>query len=160
MKTRSKILTKAILCVLVVALTLVIYIPVAATTNSTTLTTTVPKTLPLSLELAGNGTVTVNNVAYTQSGKIEIPRHTTIELSISPNTGNEIQSVIYKGCDYTADIKDGSVTLPAITEGAMLSIEFSEIPIEPKSYASFYWLLLILPIGIAVALYLKKKHIR
>ena len=145
---------------LVVALTLVIYIPVAATTNSTILTTTVPKALPLSLELAGNGTVTVNNVAYTQSGKIEIPRHTTIELSISPNTGNEIQSVIYNGCDYTADIKDGSVTLPAITEGAMLSIQFSEIPTKSKSYTSFYWLLLIIPIGMVVAFYFKKKHMR
>lgn len=164
MKTRSKFFSKAILCVLMAALTLVICFPVAAATNSTTLTTTVPETLPLVLELSGNGTVTINGVVYTNSGTIEIPRHSTITLQITPNTNNEIKSVVCNGIDYTKDVKEGTLTLPAITESVTLGVSFAEIASSPQtgdSNCPFLWMLLMLIslVGIVVILLVKKECI-
>ena len=146
------------------ALTLVICCPVAAATNSTTLTTTVPETLPLVLELSGNGTVTINGVVYTNSGTIEIPRHSTITLQITPNTNNEIKSVVCNGIDYTKDVKEGTLTLPAITESVTLGVSFAEIVSSPQtgdSNCPFLWILLMLIslVSIVVILLVKKECI-
>ena len=162
MKTRSSFFSKAILCVLMAALTLVICFPVAAATNSTNLTTTVPETFPLMLELSGNGTVTVNGVAYTQSGTIEIPRNSSIELLITPDIGNNIKSVVYNGFDYTKEAKAGKITLPAITEDAELCVCFFEIPSTPQtgdshSLLHLVLLMLISLIGMIVILSFWKK---
>lgn len=163
MKTRSTIFTKAILCVLMAALTLVICFPAAAAT-STMLTTTVPETLPLLLELSGNGTTTINGVAYSQSETIEIPRHATIVLQITPSVGNKIRSVVYNGIDYTKDVKEGTLTLPAITESVTLGVSFAEIASSPQtgdSNCPFLWMLLMLIslVGIVVILLVKKECI-
>ena len=161
MNTRSKIFTKAILSVLVAALTLAICFPVAAAT-STTLTTTVPETLPLSLELSGNGTVTINGVAYSQSETVEIPRHATIAFQITPNAGNKIRSVVYNGIDYTKDSQEGMLTLPAITKSATLYVSFSQIASNPQTGDSscpllWFLLMLISLAGIVVTLLVKRR---
>ena len=165
MKTRSKILSKAILCVLLAALTLVICFPVAAATNSTTLTTTVPETFPLMLELSGNGTVTINGVAYTQSNLIDIPHNSNIELLIVPDAENDIKTVVYNDCDYTKDTQNGKLTLPPITGDATLRVGFSKSSSIPATGDSHYFALLYLVplmlfalIGIiAISLLWKKK---
>ena len=146
------------------ALTLVICIPVAAATNSTTLTTTVPKALPLLLELSGNGTVTVDGVAYTRSGTIEIPRNSTIALQITPDVGNEIKTVIYNSRDYTKEAKNGKVALPAIVGEATLCISFAEIASIPEtgdlSFPQYSILLMLFSlIGTIVTLSFRKKKV-
>lgn len=143
------------------ALTLVICFPAAAAT-STMLTTTVPETLPLLLELSGNGTTTINGVAYSQSETIEIPRHATIVLQITPNVGNKIRSVVYNGIDYTKDAEEAMLMLPAITEPSTLCVSFSQIASTPQSGDSnypFLWILLMLIslIGIVAMLFLTKR---
>jgi len=137
MKTRSKIFSKAILCVLMAALTFVICFPVAAATNSTTLTTTIPKFLPLHLELSGNGTVTINGVAYTQSETVEIPRNSTTELQITPDVENVIKSVVYNGHDYTKEAKNGKLTLPTITDEATLCVSLVKTASTPQTGDTF-----------------------
>lgn len=161
MKTRSKNFFKAILCVLMTALTLVICFPVAAAT-STTLSTTVPETLPLVLELSGNGTVTINGVAYSQSKIVEIPRHATIALQIIPNAGNKIRSVVYNGIDYTKDAEEGTLMLPAITESSTLCVSFSQSASTPQTGDTscpllWFLLMLISLIGIVLLLLVKRR---
>lgn len=163
MKARSKYLSKAIALVLLVALTLAIGIPVAATTYSTNLKTTVPKTVPLLLELTGNGTVTVNGVVYTKSGTVEITRNSAVELLVTPDTGNEIKSVIYNGYDYTKEAKGGKITLPAMTEEATLSVCFFENKTTPQTgdTCSPVWLALLMLfalLGMITTLILSKKR--
>lgn len=145
------------------ALTLVICFPVAAATNSTTLTTTVPKTVPLLLEMTGNGSVTVNGVNYTQSGTIEIPRNSSIELLMTPDIGNNIKSVVYNGFDYTKEAKAGKITLPAMTEEATLSVCFFEIKTTPQTgdTCSPLWLAFLMLFalsGMITTLILSKKR--
>lgn len=144
------------------ALTLVICFPVAAATNSTNLTTTVPETFPLMLELSGNGTVTVNGVAYTQSGTVEIPCNSIIELLIAPDTGNDIKSIIYNGFDYTKEAKTGKLTLPAITGEAKLCVSFAEIASTPQTGDPYSPLCLTLLMflsltGMIATFYFRKK---
>lgn len=162
MKARSKIFFKAILCVLMATLTLVICFPVVAATNSTTLTTTVPKTFLLQLDLTGNGTVAVNGVAYTRSEKIEIPRNATIELQITPDAGSVIKSVIYNGCDYTKEAKNGKLVLPVIAGEVMLCVSFTTIVSSPQTgdnCSPLYLTLLMLCslVGITATLSFGKK---
>ena len=164
MNTRSNILSKTIVFVLMAALTLVICCPVAATTYSTTLTTTVPESFSLLMELTGEGTVTVNGVVYNKSGTVEIPRHSVVELLIAPDAGNEIKSVIYNGHDYTEKAKAGKITLPAITEDAELCVCFYEIPSTPQPGDTFslLWLVLLILIallGLITTLILRKKRV-
>ena len=142
MKTRSNILSKAMLFVLTAALTLVICFPVVAASSSTTLTTTVPRTDPLLLELEGNGAVTINGVNYTQSGTIKVPHNSSIELLITPDTGNNIKTVTYNGHDYTTEAKNGKFTLPAATAEATLYIRFSATALTPETGDPHYFTLL------------------
>ena len=161
MKTRSKFFSKAILCVLLVALTLAICFPVAAAA-STTLTTTVPETLPLLLELSGSGTVTVNGVAYSQSQTIEIPRNSRIEVQIIANQCSKISSVIYNDRDYTMDATNGVLAFPAINEVTTLFVSFSKTASSPQTGDSnclFLWMLLMLIslVGIVITLLVKRR---
>ena len=163
MKTRSKVFSKATLCVLMAALTLVLCFPVAAAT-STTLTTIVPETLPLMLKLSGKGTVSINGVAYTQSQAIEIPRNATIELHITPDARNSIKSIIYNELDYTNKAENGKLTLSAITGEATLCVSFMKITSapatgDPYSPQFFVLVMLLSLIGIiATSSFIKKKE--
>ena len=163
MKTRSNILSKTIAFVLMAALTLVICCPVAAATNSTTLTTTVPETFPLLLKLSGNGTVAINGVAYTQSGTVEIPRNSPVELRITPDAENEIKSVVYNGFDYTKEAKNGKIVLPAITGEATLYVNFTKIASTPQTGDAYSLLCLTLlmflsSIGMIATFSIRKKN--
>ncbi len=162
MKTRSNILSKTIVFVLMAALTLVICCPVAAATNSTTLTTTIPETFPLMLELSGNGTVAINGIAYTQSGTVEIPRNSAVELRIIPDAENEVKSVVYNGFDYMIEAKNEKIVLPAITGEAKLCVNFAEIASTPQTGDVYSPLCLMLLmslslIGMIAIFYLRKK---
>lgn len=146
------------------ALTLVICFPVAAATNSTTVTTNVPESFPLLLELSGKGTVSINGVAYTKSGTVEVPRNSALELRITPDAENEIKSVVYNGFDYTKEAKNGKLTLPAITGEAKLYISFAETASIPAtgdlSSPQYSVLLLLLSlIGIIVTSSFRKKKV-
>ena len=152
MKTRSSFFSKAILCVLMAALTLVICFPVAAATNSTTVTTNVPESFPLLLELSGKGTVSISGVAYTKSGTVEVPRNSALELRITPDAENEIKSVVYNGFDYTKEAKNGKLTLPAITGEAKLCISFAETASIPATGDPYYFVVLYLAALMVISL--------
>ena len=144
MRTRSKILSKAISCVLLVALALIICVPVTAATNSTTLTTTVPETLLLSVELQGSGTVIVDGTEYTESSVVQTPRNKDIVLQINPDDGWCIKSVIWGGNDITEKAKAGNVTLPGINEETALCVEFEKIASTPVTGDAFNMNLFVL----------------
>lgn len=145
------------------ALTLVICVPVAAATNSTTLTTTVPQTVPLLLELSGKGTVSINGVAYTKSGTVEVPLNFALELRITPDAENEIKSVVYNGFDYTKEAKNGKLTLPAIAGEAMLCVNFANIASTPQTGDAYsplclIFLMFLSLIGMISAFSFRKKE--
>ncbi len=157
---------KAILCVLVVALTFVIYTPVTATASSTTLTTTVPKALQINLTLTGNGFIAINGTSYDQSGKIDVPTDTTVELQIIPKAGSILKAVIYNGCDITSRIVNGKTTLSNIQEIMDLHITFESITSTPVtgdfSYPTLIHLAftaLLSLIGLIAIAHYTKKHI-
>lgn len=164
MKTRSKIFSKAILCVLVVALTFVVCTPVIATTSSTTLTTTVPETTPTLLELIGNGSITISGIEYTRSETIEIVKSAEVLLQITPDDGYYIHSVTYNNCNYTDRVKNGQLILSNIVADATLCIVFERLPSAPATgdpspsllQSSILWMLISL-MGIFTILILKKK---
>ena len=133
MKARSKIFSKAILCVLMAALTLALSVSAAATTNSTTLTTSVPASFSLLLEIQGRGTVTINSQTYTESGTILIPRNMDVTLQIIPEQGSYIESVLYNGSKITSTLVDGSVTLPAMNGDSTLVITFAASQNPPQT---------------------------
>lgn len=164
MKARSGVFSKVILYVLLIVLTMAICFPVAATTYSTTLITTVPETMLLQIELVGNGTVTVNNTRYTQSESVEIPRNSTVELCITPDTGNGIKSVIYNNQDYTKELESGEIVLPAITGDTMLYVSFEEIASaipqtdDPYSQDCLIFVAIFLLAGTVAAMLIWKKR--
>lgn len=160
MRTRSKILSKAISCVLLVALALIICVPVTAATNSTTLTTTVPETLSLSVEMRGCGTVIVDGTEYTESSVVQTARNKDIVLQIIPDDGWCIKSVVWGGNDITEKAKAGNVTLPGINEETAICVEFEKTASTPATgdtFSSAYvaFLMVISIIGIALTVYLK-----
>lgn len=123
MKARSKILSKAIILVLLAALTLMFSISVAA--SNTTLTTTVPSSFILTLEIEGKGTVTVNSVEYTRSERLEIPRSAVVTLQVLPDRDYNLESAVYNGEDITSQLKAGMVTLPALERDSQFQVIFA-----------------------------------
>ena len=146
---------------LVLVLTANLAIPVFAQT--TTLTTTVSDAYPLHLEIQGEGKVAVNGVMYDGSTDISAPRNTAIAITLYPNEGHHINSVVYNGKKITAD-SNNSVTLPNITEESSLKVEFSptsSIPTTGDSSNPLIYLLLFTFSAVALVLLIgiRKKHI-
>jgi len=136
-------------------------IPVFAQT--TTLTTTVPDAYPLHLEIQGEGKVAVNGVIYDKSTDISAPRNTTIAITLYPNEGHHINSIIYNGEKIAAD-SNNSVTLPNITEESSLKVEFSPNSATPTTGDSsnlFLYLSLLVFSGAALVLlcFLRKRNV-
>ena len=106
----------------------------------------------------------INDTEYRQSNTIEIPRNSTIELLITPDTENEIKSIIYNGFDYTNEAKNGILNLPAIAGEAMLCVNFTKITSAPATgdpYSPQFFILVMLLslIGIiATSSFIKKKE--
>ena len=146
---------------LVLVLMVNLAIPVFAQT--TTLTTTIPDAYPLHLEIQGEGKVAVNGVIYDRSTDISAPRNTAIAITLYPQEGHHIDSIIYNGEKITAD-NNGSVTLPNITEESSFKVEFlpnSSTPTTGDSSNLFLYLSLLVFSGAALVLlcFLRKRNV-
>ena len=89
-----------------------------------------PTTYSLSITATGNGSVTYNNVTLinkTQTFTVNEGEYATI--SISPESGYRIKSVMLNSTDVTASVKDNQYTTSKITSNTTLKVTFEAIPI-------------------------------
>ena len=89
-----------------------------------------PTTYSLSITATGNGSVTYNNVTLinkTQTFTVNEGEYATI--SISPESGYRIKSVMLNSTDVTANVKDNQYTTSKITSNTTMKVTFEAIPI-------------------------------
>ncbi len=89
-----------------------------------------PTTYTLSITSSGNGSVTYNNTAVRNNTRsFTINEGTSAAVSISPDDGYRIASVILNGKDVTANVTDSQYSIGSITDDTNLSVTFEAIPI-------------------------------
>lgn len=82
----------------------------------------------VTVNVGENGTVTYNNteVSHEDSGKkVEVEYGTAPDFTITPDTGYKVASVTFGDTTIQAN-KDGTYTLPSVTEPTTLYVEFEE----------------------------------
>lgn len=99
-------------------------LPVTAAASTTTLSTSVPANVSLTVEIAGKGTVWVGNQKLAQTGTVFVPRHDQIQISLRPNQGYEVASVLLNGVNITSQMKNGNLTLKMNGADQTLAVEF------------------------------------
>ena len=124
MKTRSKFLGKVFCLFLLAALTLCISTPVFATANTTTLTTTVPSHFDANIAIVGKGVIEINGVKLSQTGLVSVERHKDIMITITPQNGYHLNSVILNGKNITSDAIKNTFIIPSAETDLTLSITF------------------------------------
>jgi len=152
-------------CRIVPALFLAAFImllPVTVWAQETTLTTVVPSSHTLHIEVTGNGTIVVDEVAYTKTADIQVQRQRRLEISIQAANDSKIKTVLWGSEDITAAFQDGKWTAPEITEDAVLTVTFEKISSTPQTGDSFHpelWIGLLTSsmFGLAVCLRKRKK---
>ena len=82
----------------------------------------------VTVNVGENGTVTYNNteVSHEDSGKkVEVEYGTAPDFTITPDTGYKVASVTFGDTTIQAN-KDGTYTLPSVTEPTTLKVEFEK----------------------------------
>ena len=120
MRKCNKILS-ALLAVML--LTTLFSVTAFADGGNTTLTAKVPCTVTLGI--GENGSVTVDGTKYTGDTSFQKDLDTVVSYSITPDSGYEINSVLYNGVNVTASVSGGVYTAPALTNNATLTILFA-----------------------------------
>jgi hypothetical protein len=120
MRKYNKILS-AFLAVML--LTMLCSIPAFADGGNTTLTAKVPCAVKLSI--GENGSVTVDGTKYTGDASFQKDLDSVVSYTITPDSGYEINSVLYNGENVTASVSDGVYTAPALTDNATLTVLFA-----------------------------------
>ena len=120
MRKCNKILS-ALLAVML--LTTLFSVTAFADGGNTTLTAKVPCTVTLSI--GENGSVTVDGTKYTGDASFQKDPDTVVSYSITPDSGYEINSVLYNGENVTASVSGGVYTAPALADNATLTVLFA-----------------------------------
>ena len=126
MRKYSKILS-AFLAVML--LSMLFSVPAFAYGGNTTLTVKVPCTVTLSI--GENGSVTVDGTKYTGDASFQKELDTVVSYTITPDSGYEINSVLYNGENVTASVSGGVYTAPALTDNATLTVLFASTAHPP-----------------------------
>lgn len=142
---------------------MIVLLPVTVWAQETVLTTIVPSSHTVHMEVAGEGTVLIDGVAYTKAAEVQVQRHHTPEISIQAADGFQIKTVLWGNEDVTAAIQNGKWTAPKLVDDAALTVTFeqSSIPQSKQGCCPCLWIiLLILAILVIVICLLrrKKKH--
>lgn len=146
----------------IVILLIITALPLTVSAQKTTLTTVVPSSHLLHLELAGEGAIVVDGVAYTQSADIQIQRKSIPKISLQITDGNKVKSVLWGSEDITEAIRKGSWTMPEVIEDVSLSVTFEKISGTPQTgdtshLGLWFSLLLFSMFGLIVCLLIRKK---
>ena len=158
---RKSIAYRIILTFFLVAIVFVL--PTAVWAQETSLTTTVPSSHILHIELNGEGTIIVDEVAYTKTADIQIQRQHRPEISILAADGSRIKTVLWDDEDIISFFQNRTWTAPEIINDASLAVTFEKINDIPQTGDTFnlkLWLSLFLisTFGIAVCLPKNKKE--
>ena len=88
----------------------------------------------LSIESYGNGTVTFNSVPITNTtGNFSVLYGSSATMTLTPDMGYQVSSVKLNGENVTANISDGSFTIPNITGNNTVRVDFEVIPVNTYS---------------------------
>lgn len=137
-------------------------LPITVWAQETTLTTVVPTNHILHIEVTGDGTITIDGVAYTQTADVQVWRQHRPEINIQAADGSIIKTVLWGNEDVTAAFQDGKWTAPEVLEDAVLTVTFEKISNTPQTGDNFHpecWigLLVFSMLGFAVCLLGHKK---
>ena len=108
---------------MVALLAQVLAVPAFAESGNTTVTTTVPCTITLCV--GENGSVAVDGTEYTGDASFQRELDTVVSYSITPDSGYEINGVLYDGEDVTDSVSGGVYTAPALTDNPTLTVLFA-----------------------------------
>ena len=141
---------------------IVMLLPITVWAQETTLTTVVPSSHTLHIEVTGDGTITIDGVAYTQTADVQVWRQHRPEISLQIADGYKIKTVLWDGDDVTAAFQSGKWTAPEILEDAVLTVVFegpSDIPQTGDHRPLDFWVLLMfLSAGLFGLLMASKKR--
>lgn len=144
---------KSTACKIVQAFILVLIVmvlPAKAWAQETSLTTNIPSVHTLHIELIGNGSIVVDGVPYEKTADIQIKRHSTPDISVTPDSGWKIKSVTLDGQDITGKIQRDTFTFPEICGDVELIVVFEAQSGTPqtgdKSNIEMLFLLMLLSV--------------
>ena len=144
-------------------LTLIVaLLPVSVWAQETTLTTTVPAVHTLHIALNGNGQIVVDGVPYEQTADIQIKRHSTLEISVIPDSGWKLKSVSLDGQDVTAEFQSGAFTFSEMREDLELTVVFEAQSSTPQTgdqsnIEILYLLMFLSVIGMLLCVLARRK---
>ena len=141
----------------------IVLLPFTVWAQETVLTTIVPSSHALHIDVAGEGTILVDGVAYTKTADIQVQRQHRPELSVLAADGSKIETVLWGSEDVTAAFQDGKWTAPEILNNAALTVTFEKTSSTPKTGDNAYpelWfgLLIFSMFGLIVCLLHRKKE--
>lgn len=130
MKRRSTAyqIVRFLFLVLIVAL-----LPVSVWAQETTLSANVPSSHTLHIELTGKGKIVVDGVPYEQNASLQIKRHSTPEISVIPDSGWKLKSVLLDGQDITEEFQDGAFAFSETREDLKLTVVFETQSSTPQT---------------------------
>jgi hypothetical protein len=143
-------------------LTIFLLHPVTAQAQETILTAVVPSSHTIHLALTGEGSVLVDEVAYTKTADIQVQRQHRPKISVWEADGSKIKTVLWGSEDVTAAFQDGKWTAPEIMNDAALTVTFEKISSPPQTgdnaHPELWFALLIFSMfGLIVCLLRRKK---
>lgn len=109
---------------LLLAWVMLLCMPVSVAANSTELTTSVPTHASLTIEVSGRGTVWVGLWGIRWEKTISVQRHVQTKITIRPDYGHEISSIVLDGTDITSQMNDGILSLEVTSTDHVLSVTF------------------------------------
>lgn len=130
MKRRSTAyqIVRLLFLVLMIAL-----LPISVWAQETTLTANVPSVHTLHIELTGNGRIVVDDVPYEKTADIQIKRHSTPAIAITPDSGWTLESVSFGAQDITEQIQNGTFVFPEMCNDAELVVVFEARGSTPQT---------------------------
>ena len=86
------------------------------------------------LRISEGGTVRYAGEVVANNYTLSIEENTTLTLSIAPQAGYGVKSIMLGSTDITSSYAEGTLTTPAIAENADLSISFEKISYAVELY--------------------------
>ena len=127
--------------------------------QETKLTTIVPSSHTLHIDVAGEGTILVDGVAYTKTAEAQVQRHHTPEIAILAADGYRIKTVFWCEEDVTAAFQSGKWTAPKIVDATTLTVTFEQIltPQTEETFCPYLWIVLLVPIMLVIVICLLRR---
>lgn len=130
--------------------------------QETTLTADVPSVHALHIELTGNGKIVVDSVPYEKTADIQIKRHSAPEISVIPDSGWNLKSILLDGQDITAEFRGGIFDFSEMCDDRKLTVVFeaqSSIPQtgDQSNMELLYLLMFLSAFGMVLCVMVHRK---